>query len=67
MATKYTEEIETHVTIHHDGSKGVRTDTVTYKSGVEVGRQMHRAVIARDADVPVKIAAHIEARKGKQE
>ena len=62
----YSEEILKNVTITHTGSKQIQTVTVTLKDGVEVGRANHRSVIAPDEDVPADIAAHIEAKKGKQ-
>ena len=62
----YSEEIQTNVTIRHDGTKEVRTVTVTKKDGVEVGSANHRSVVAYDADVPADIAAFIEAKKVAQ-
>jgi len=64
---QYTEEIETDITIKNRGDKEVKEVIVTYKDGVEVGRSKpHRYVVGYDQDVPVKIASHINAKKGKQ-
>lgn len=63
---QYIEEIQTDVNIKHDGTKEVRLTTITLKDGVEVGRANHRSVVAYDASVPAEIAAHINAKKGKQ-
>ena len=62
----YTEEIETSVTILSDGTKEIRTVTVTFKDGVEVGSANHRSVVAYDEDVPADIEAFINAKKRKQ-
>jgi len=62
----YSEEIQTNVTIDHLGNKNVRTVTVTYKDGVEVGSTNHRHVIMAEDDVPDDIAAFIEAKKVAQ-
>jgi hypothetical protein len=64
--TTYTEEIQTNVTILNDGTKEIRTVTVTLKDGVEVGRTNHRSVVAADEDVPADIESFIEAKKVKQ-
>lgn len=62
----YTEEIQTDVTIKHDGAKEIRLTTITLKDGVVVGHANHRSVVAYDAAVPADIAAFINAKKGKQ-
>jgi len=64
--TQYTEEIQTEVTLTNDGHKNIRTITITYKDGVEVGRTNHRSVVAADEDIPADIEAFINAKKGKQ-
>lgn len=59
----YTEEVQQEVTLTNDGHKNVKTVTITYKDGVEVGRSNHRSVIAATESVPSDIASFIEAKK----
>jgi hypothetical protein len=59
----YTEEIQQEVTLTNDGHKNVRTTTITYKDGVEVGRSNHRRVIMATESVPSDIASFIEEKK----
>lgn len=64
--TQYTEEIQQEVTLTNDGHKNVRTITITYKDGVEVGRSNHRYVINAEDNVPQDIADFIEVKKVTQ-
>jgi len=64
--TIYTEEKELQVTLDEAGNKSIRTTTITYKDGVEVGSTNHRHVINAEDDVPADLAAFIEGKKGKQ-